>query len=144
MQVTFNVLLLWLTKRMSATWATIATVLCLDLTSLFSMSKVLMGPEAVPVTTEQYFGLIIAGVAMCRRALPKPRTTTLPPPTPPRSAHSPAHVSPGGSTRSSPSSTSTAGAWRARTPSSRARRPCAAARDAPARPAATHRRAVTK
>ena len=28
--VSFNVLLLWLTKRMSATWATIATVLGLD------------------------------------------------------------------------------------------------------------------
>jgi len=48
--VSFNVLLLWLTKRMSATWATIATVLCLDLTCLFSMSPVLLGDEAQPVT----------------------------------------------------------------------------------------------
>lgn len=62
--VTFNVLLLWLTKRMSATWATIATVLCLDLTSLFSMSSALMGDEATPVTAEQYVGLGIAGIAM--------------------------------------------------------------------------------
>ena len=60
----FNVLLLWLTKRMSATWATIATVLCLDLTALFSMSRALMGDEAQPVTLEQYLGLILAALAM--------------------------------------------------------------------------------
>jgi hypothetical protein len=52
--VLFNVLMLWLTKEMSATWATIGTVLCLDLTSLFSMSKTLLGDEAEPVTLEQY------------------------------------------------------------------------------------------
>jgi len=62
--VAFNVLMLWLTKEMSATWATIGTVLCLDLTALFSMSKTLMGDEAEPVTLEQYFGLILAGVGM--------------------------------------------------------------------------------
>ncbi|GMI02621.1 hypothetical protein TrLO_g11475 [Triparma laevis f. longispina] len=62
--VAFNVLMLWLTKKMSATWATIGTVLCLDLTSLFSMSKLLMGDEATPVTLEQYFGLFLAGVGM--------------------------------------------------------------------------------
>ena len=62
--VAFNVLLLWLTKRMSATWAAIATVLCLDITSLLSMSKVLMGSEATPVTLQQYLGLILAGIAM--------------------------------------------------------------------------------
>ena len=60
----FNVLLLWLTKRMSATWATIATVLCLDLTALFSMSRALMGDEAHPVTLEQYLGLALAALAM--------------------------------------------------------------------------------
>lgn len=62
--VLFNVLMLWLTKYMSATWATIGTVLCLDLTSLFSMSKALMGDEAESVTLEQYLGLGIAAVAM--------------------------------------------------------------------------------
>ena len=35
--VSFNVLLLWLTKRMSGTWAQIGTVLCLDLASVFSI-----------------------------------------------------------------------------------------------------------
>ena len=39
---------------MSATWATIATVLCLDLTALFSMSPALMGEQAQPVTLQQY------------------------------------------------------------------------------------------
>eukprot|EP00656_Telonema_subtile_P000900 TRINITY_DN10432_c0_g1_i2.p1 TRINITY_DN10432_c0_g1~~TRINITY_DN10432_c0_g1_i2.p1 ORF type:complete len:475 (-),score=73.71 TRINITY_DN10432_c0_g1_i2:119-1543(-) len=62
--ITFNVLFLWLTKRMSATWAAIATVLCQDLSSLFSMSSALMGSEATPVTFEQYIGLIVAAVAM--------------------------------------------------------------------------------
>ena len=62
--VLFNVLLLWLTKYMSATWATIGTVLCLDLTSIFSMSKVLMGDEAEPITLEQGMGLVIAAIAM--------------------------------------------------------------------------------
>ena len=62
--VSFNVLLLWLTKRMSATWAAIATVLCLDLTALLSMSPALMGNEATPVTLQQYLGLILAGISM--------------------------------------------------------------------------------
>ena len=62
--VSFNVLLLWLTKRMSATWAAIGTVLCMDLTALLSMSPTLMGNEATPVTLEQYLGLLLAGIAM--------------------------------------------------------------------------------
>lgn len=62
--VSFNVLLLWLTKRMSATWATIATVLCLDLTAVLSMSKALMGDEAQPVALQQYLGLCLAAIAM--------------------------------------------------------------------------------
>lgn len=62
--VSFNVLFLWLAKRMSSTWAAVATVLCLDVTSLLSMSKTLQGDEAVPVTLEQYFGLILAAIAM--------------------------------------------------------------------------------
>ena len=60
----FNVLLLWLTKRMSALWASIATVLCLDLAALFSMSSALMGDEATPLTFSDYLGLIAAGLGM--------------------------------------------------------------------------------
>lgn len=62
--MTFNVLLCWLTKYMSATWATIGSVLCLDISALLSMSPLLMGAEARTVTMEQYLGLSIAGVAM--------------------------------------------------------------------------------
>ena len=51
--VTFNVLLLWLTKRMSATWAQIGTVLCLDLASIFSQFRFLMGSEAQMLTLQQ-------------------------------------------------------------------------------------------
>ncbi|GMI62333.1 hypothetical protein ScalyP_jg5347 [Parmales sp. scaly parma] len=60
----FNVLMLWLTKELSATWATIATVLCLDLTSIFGMSKTLMGDEAQNISLEQTFGLVLAGLGM--------------------------------------------------------------------------------
>jgi len=62
--VTFNCLLLWLTKRLSALWAAIGTVLCLDLASLFSMSTFLMGDEAELLTLEQYLGLILAGIGL--------------------------------------------------------------------------------
>ena len=62
--VTFNVLLLWLTKRMSGTWAQIGTVLCLDLASVFSQFSFLMGSEAETLTLQQWFGLILAGIAM--------------------------------------------------------------------------------
>jgi len=62
--VTFNVLLLWLTKRMSSTWAQIGTVLCLDLASIFSQFTFLMGSEAQVLTLQQWFGLAIAGIAM--------------------------------------------------------------------------------
>jgi len=62
--VAFNVLLLWLTKRMSGTWAQIGTVLCLDLASIFSQFRFLMGSEAEDLTLQQWFGLILAGIAM--------------------------------------------------------------------------------
>eukprot|EP00966_Prymnesium_polylepis_P199799 4630583-Prymnesium_polylepis.1 len=62
--VTFNVLLLWLTKRMSGTWAQIGTVLCLDLASIFSQFRFLMGSEAQDLTLQQWFGLVLAGLAM--------------------------------------------------------------------------------
>merc|ERR1712124_156654 len=48
--VSFNLALTWLTKRMSAAWAQIATVLCLNLCSFFSQFKFLMGGGATPMT----------------------------------------------------------------------------------------------
>ena len=60
----WQVLLLWLTKRMSGTWAQIGTVLCLDLASFFSQFELLMGSEAERLTLQQWLGLAIAGLAM--------------------------------------------------------------------------------
>jgi len=62
--VSFNVLLLWLTKRMSGTWAQVATVLCLDIASFFSQFRFLMGDEASPLRLEQYLALVVAAIAM--------------------------------------------------------------------------------
>lgn len=62
--MSFNVLLNWLTKYMSATWANIGSVLCLDLSAILSMSPLLMGSEARPVTLEQYLALVLAALAM--------------------------------------------------------------------------------
>jgi len=58
----FNILMLYLTKKMSATWATIGTVLCLDLTSVFGGVRFFMGSETQSVTLEQWVGLGVAGV----------------------------------------------------------------------------------
>jgi len=60
----FNVLLNWLTKYMSATWANIGSVLCLDLSAVLSMSTLFMGREARDMTLEQYLALFLAGIAM--------------------------------------------------------------------------------
>jgi len=62
--MSFNVLLNWLTKYMSATWANIGSVLCLDLSAIMSMSTLLMGSEARAVTLEQYLALMLAAIAM--------------------------------------------------------------------------------
>jgi hypothetical protein len=62
--LSFNVLMLWLTKRMSAVWASIATVLCLDLTNIFSQFKPLMGNSAQIMTFEQWMATVLASVAM--------------------------------------------------------------------------------
>merc|ERR1712118_340726 len=61
--LSFNVLLLWLTKRMSAVWAQLATVLCLDLTNIFSQSRLLMGDGAQLMTLSQWLGTSLATVA---------------------------------------------------------------------------------
>lgn len=62
--LSFNVLLLWLTKRMSAVWAQIATVLCLDLTNIFSQSATLMGAGAQRMTLCQWLGTLLATVGL--------------------------------------------------------------------------------
>lgn len=60
----FNVLFYWLTKRMSATWAQVATTLCLDLTNIFSQSSALMGKGAEIMTVCQWLATLIASVAL--------------------------------------------------------------------------------
>jgi len=62
--ISFNVLLLWLTKRMSATWAQIATTLCLDLTNIFSQFTFLMGGGAKLMTLCQWLATLLASVAL--------------------------------------------------------------------------------
>lgn len=74
--MSFNVLLNWLTKYMSATWANIASVLCLDLSALLGMSTLLMGSEARDVTLEQYLALLLAGIAMAVYTLNDERVAT--------------------------------------------------------------------
>jgi len=62
--ISFNMCLLWLTKRMSAAWAQIATVLCLNLCSFFSQFKFLMGGGATPMTLNDWLGTILASIAL--------------------------------------------------------------------------------
>jgi len=62
--ITFNMALLTLTKRMSAAWAQVATVLCLDLTNIFSQSTFLMGKSAHAMSTGDWFGTALASIAL--------------------------------------------------------------------------------
>lgn len=62
--VFFNVLFYWLTKRMSATWAQVATTLCLDLTNICSQFPVLMGSGAQLMTVCQWLATFLASVAL--------------------------------------------------------------------------------
>jgi hypothetical protein len=60
----FNMLFYYLTKRMSAVWATIATTLCLDLTNIFSQFEFLMGSGAELMSFSMWLGTILASVAL--------------------------------------------------------------------------------
>eukprot|EP00747_Dinoflagellata_sp_TGD_P071540 gnl/TRDRNA2_/TRDRNA2_157081_c0_seq1.p1 gnl/TRDRNA2_/TRDRNA2_157081_c0~~gnl/TRDRNA2_/TRDRNA2_157081_c0_seq1.p1 ORF type:complete len:536 (-),score=65.82 gnl/TRDRNA2_/TRDRNA2_157081_c0_seq1:11-1552(-) len=62
--LTFNICLLWLTKRMSAIWAQIATTLCLDLTNIFSQYRFIVGDSAEAMSLSQWMGTILASVAL--------------------------------------------------------------------------------
>eukprot|EP00929_Paragymnodinium_shiwhaense_P104161 TRINITY_DN6829_c0_g1_i1.p1 TRINITY_DN6829_c0_g1~~TRINITY_DN6829_c0_g1_i1.p1 ORF type:complete len:480 (+),score=87.61 TRINITY_DN6829_c0_g1_i1:77-1516(+) len=62
--LTFNICLLWLTKRMSAVWAQIATTLCLDLTNIFSQWKFLVGDSAMPMSFAEWLGTATATLAL--------------------------------------------------------------------------------
>eukprot|EP00929_Paragymnodinium_shiwhaense_P120067 TRINITY_DN91971_c0_g1_i1.p1 TRINITY_DN91971_c0_g1~~TRINITY_DN91971_c0_g1_i1.p1 ORF type:complete len:458 (+),score=45.16 TRINITY_DN91971_c0_g1_i1:86-1459(+) len=60
----FNLLMTWLTKRMSATWAQIATVLCLDLTNIFSQFRFLAGGGAQVMTLSDWLATVLASVSL--------------------------------------------------------------------------------
>jgi drug/metabolite transporter (DMT)-like permease len=62
--LTFNVCLLWLTKRMSAMWAQIATTLCLDLTNIFSQYQFIVGASAALMTLSQWLATVLASIAL--------------------------------------------------------------------------------
>jgi len=62
--LTFNICLLWLTKRMSAMWAQIATTLCLDLTNIFSQFQFIVGSSAQAMTLSQWLATALASVAL--------------------------------------------------------------------------------
>merc|ERR1712100_373525 len=54
LNISFNICYLWLTKRMSAVWAQIATTLCLCLTNIFSQWSFLVGDAAQLMTLSQW------------------------------------------------------------------------------------------
>lgn len=62
--LSFNVCFLWLTKRMSAMWAQIATTLCLDLTNIFSQWQFITGGSAAIMTLSQWLATVLASVAL--------------------------------------------------------------------------------
>jgi drug/metabolite transporter (DMT)-like permease len=62
--LSFNVLNLWLIKRISAVWAQIATTLCLCLTNIFSQWPLLVGKAAHLMTLSQWLATIMAAVAL--------------------------------------------------------------------------------
>jgi len=62
--LTFNICLLWLTKRMSAVWAQIATTLCLDLTNILSQYKFVVGASAQAMSLSEWLATILASLAL--------------------------------------------------------------------------------
>jgi len=62
--VTFNLILLWLTKHLSATWASIGNVLCGDLYGVFGQFSFINGTGSKWLPLEQWLALILSSVAM--------------------------------------------------------------------------------
>jgi len=60
----FIVLMLWLTKKMSATWAQIAIVLCFDLTNIFGMVPLIAGGAAQPMSFNDWLATALASLAL--------------------------------------------------------------------------------
>lgn len=62
--LSFNVLYLWLTKHISATWAQIATVLCLDLTNVLGQFKFIAGGGAQSMTLADWIATVLASLSL--------------------------------------------------------------------------------
>jgi len=61
---TFNLCITWLTKRISAMWVQVATVLCLNLCNIFSAQKWLIGKNAEPMTGWDWGAAVIVSIAL--------------------------------------------------------------------------------
>jgi len=62
--MSFNVLMLWLTKYISASWTTLATVLCLDLTNILGMLPFVAGGGAQGMSLNDWLATILASLAL--------------------------------------------------------------------------------
>jgi hypothetical protein len=62
--VFFNLLMLWLTKYLSATWASIGNILCGDLYGVFGQFGIFSGTGTKVMPLEQWLALILSSIAM--------------------------------------------------------------------------------
>ncbi|CAJ1358487.1 unnamed protein product [Effrenium voratum] len=64
LNVFFNLLFLWLIKRLSGTWAAIGSILCGNLGGFFSQYELFVGKSAAALTLEQWMALVLSSIAM--------------------------------------------------------------------------------
>merc|ERR1712232_1142949 len=62
--VSFNMCMTWLTKRISAAWTQVATVLCLGLCNIFSTQQWIMGSSAEAMSCDDWLSVITVCVAL--------------------------------------------------------------------------------
>jgi hypothetical protein len=62
--ISFNLLMLWLTKYLSATWASIGSILCGDLYGVFGQFSIISGAGSKMMPLEQWLALILSSMAM--------------------------------------------------------------------------------
>eukprot|EP00928_Gymnodinium_smaydae_P007514 TRINITY_DN12698_c0_g2_i3.p1 TRINITY_DN12698_c0_g2~~TRINITY_DN12698_c0_g2_i3.p1 ORF type:complete len:349 (-),score=90.75 TRINITY_DN12698_c0_g2_i3:496-1542(-) len=62
--IAFSVLILWLTKHMSAAWTLVAMVLCLDLTNVLGMVPIIAGGGAQTMEAKDWLATLLASLAL--------------------------------------------------------------------------------
>eukprot|EP00928_Gymnodinium_smaydae_P039381 TRINITY_DN26917_c0_g1_i2.p1 TRINITY_DN26917_c0_g1~~TRINITY_DN26917_c0_g1_i2.p1 ORF type:complete len:490 (-),score=67.69 TRINITY_DN26917_c0_g1_i2:6-1475(-) len=62
--VFYNLLFLWLIKRLSGTWASIGSILCGNLCGIFGQYAIFAGDSATPLSMEQWLALVLSSLAM--------------------------------------------------------------------------------